>query len=352
MPIMQPDELIRSLQTRARFAGRRLSRFGDDFIFETEQGLFVYRDKQLQRIGLIEDREVLSVATYQGRALALVRSAQQLSLLCHRQQNDWIEIVLPDVLRQARKAKPHLIADDTTIILLQSGSLAFYRDGNWKLSPWRKEEASLIESKRYLLQRDLLWIGTNRGEFGGGLVSYDLLQEKITPVQHHFGVKTTPVTTLRLNPGGNVWFSEGLHVSGRERGGLFRQRGDAWECFFYGSHLPLHQLTIIHPNQSWNDIADKERERLLQSVTDWNMPSCAIDSFDFGLDGTPVALTARFGPVLFDGQDWKPAFDEWPYTQVVDLLHTTDDRFLLATMYAGVFLWETKTNQIEAIKTK
>jgi hypothetical protein len=340
---MQPEQCAKKLQTKSKLTLRRLLRWGASIMQLAPQQQTATRQDTLL------NRELLGVATFQQKALALCRDKNNLSLWHQQGDDSWLPIALPEVLKTPRKSLPILIANDTTIVLLQSGSLAFYRDQQWRLSPWRREERSLVESKRYVLSKDQLWIATNRGEWGGGLVSYDLLQEQMNPVPAHFGVKALPVTALRQNPGGSLWFSEGIQQLGLARGGLYRARGDTWECFLYSSHLPSHQLAIIHPNEGWRTRIEAERAQLSQSTTDWGLAPCAIDSFDFSEEGVPYVLTSRYGPVVFDGQDWTPLFSWWPYTPVVDVLIVGDTIFI-ATLRAGVLLWDKTSGELAHIE--
>ena len=348
---MQPEQCAKRLQTKSKLTLRRLLRWGSVIMLETERGLYQLdpEQKTAARQDTLRGRELLGVATFQQKALALCREKSSLSLWHQQGDDSWLPIELPEVLQTSRKSLPLLIADDTTIVLLQSGSLAFYREQQWRLSPWRREERSLVESKRYVISKDQLWIATNRGEWGGGLVSYDLNKELMNPAPKHFGVKALPVTALRQNPGGSLWFSEGIQRLGLARGGLYRARGDAWECFLYSSHLPPHQLAIIHPQEGWRARIEAEREQLSQSLTEWGLAPCAIASFDFSEEGVPYVLTSRYGPVVFDGQDWTPLFSWWPYTPVVDVLIAGDTVFV-ATLRAGVLLWDKASGELAHIE--
>jgi hypothetical protein len=177
--------------------------------------------------------------------------------------------------------------------------------------PVRREQAD-----HALLAGGALYLGYDRGEWGGALLALDVLTGRCARMKLRAGWGL-PIRDLRSGPGTALWVVEGLaHLSGRE-GRLSRSEG-----------------------KGWRTLCSSSREGRVA----WDLSPACLDAVDFDGKGRLVLLSGDLGLVRLDGNRWTRLTPDWPRFAFVSCLHVTPAGVAVVGLYdAGVLLIDLKS---------
>jgi hypothetical protein len=215
----------------------------------------------------------------------------------------WRDLPLPDGF--ADVAAPVLLAaDDTTILLWNRAGAAWSGDGReWRRLSFPRLREGMPD--HLLLRGDQVFLGYDRGEWGGPLLVADLENGTHEVIDSEY-----PVRQLSVDAKGRVWAVQGLsHV--RPGQGILRVlENGAWTVF---AHVP---------------------------ALNWPLPPMSFDAMDVDAEGHPWVLGSRVGVARWDGKAWSMATGEWPRHPGSGLRLHNATVALIAMGDRGVALWD------------
>lgn len=261
------------------------------------------------------------------RGLALCRSKQGLTLHQH-DGTGWAIHPLPPEM-QASQGSPHLLADSSSVVLLDGKHCYWFRNGAWVSVRLQERPRTMQDDfnamAHLLLVGDTLYRGLDAGEWGGALLKLHLASGKWSLAdsarQHRL-----PVRDLKVDPKGNVWVVEGLAHLSLVEGCVRYSDGKSWTTFAACTH---------------------------RDNTNWPLEASAMDGIAFDEAGYPYLLAEDLGVVHHDGKSWRHLTPGWPSNQYVAAFHAiSPDRFAIGMLDAGVLLWDVGTNHVKRVNLR
>lgn len=236
------------------------------------------------------DRAIMGLGTHLGVPLALCRDSRRYRLF-HRAQDGWKMETLPATLDQG---DPVLICGGQYQVLAFSEQLFWRRDnGDWRETPLAEP---LARPDHMLVHGDQLFVGWGRGEFGGDLVSVEIVSGLRRPMAPVAGM---PVTGLTHDHHNGIWVTQGLAHLGGSRGLLHTLAPKGWSCEASSSNWPGQPT--------------------------WTLPPSSFDAVAF-FDDVPHLLGGSIGIVRRAERSWERLTPSWPE----DHLYVTCLRMLTA----------------------
>jgi hypothetical protein len=268
-------------------------------------------------IGLPGAGDILGLATAGGVRFALRGAVGGKLALYERAGEAWAERALPPELTYDGKTPLVLEGDGDRLVLWTPVRLFLRAGGTWKASAVEAPPPELRGfATHHIVVGHRLYLGTNKGEWGGVLASLDLASGRWRAE----GTETDPVTGLAVDPAGRLWVSRGQSHLGIDAGTLHVLEGDVWRRTTFS--------------------VGKLRDDEPLSPGDWNLGDTSFDGVGFGPDGRVYLLTGRLGLVTRDarGGGWRPAlgFSAFAYTTGLVIAGTTA---VISTFDAGVIAW-------------
>jgi hypothetical protein len=263
-----------------------------------------------------------------GQAIALCRDRDGLCLLYH-DRAEWKRLQLPETIRSLTEP-PLLCADESSVVLLAKDRLFRFTDDRWissMLNPRPVTEGIRGGPRRVLLTGKTLYLGFDRGEWGGGLLSLDVNTGDWDAPSR--GLSELPVRDLAVTPDGTVWVVEGLAHLGLRDGRLSCFEGGKWKvvCACSGR---------------------KKAKRV-----DWNLPPCSFDAISFDRNGQLYLLSGELGLIRRDGAKWTRLTPGWPeYVYVSSLCLSSTGVAVIATSDAGVLLFDLNSGRVQRVVLK
>ncbi len=273
-------------------------------------------------------REVIDVTTWgKDRALALCRADGGLRLLV-RHGTGWDELALPT--KAHRAATPLTIRADRTGVVLLAGDVLFrWAAGVWESVQIRPPPLSHtlmqgrgVQPDHALLAGGRLYLGYDRGEWGGALLSLDVRTGRWEDIDLGDG-GAWPVRDLRVGPGGQVWVAEGLAHLILAAGRLSSGDGKGWRT-----------------NYSLNREGPDAR----------GVPPTPLDGVAFDGEGRLVLLGGSVGLVRRKGPGWRRLTPHWPEFAFVRGLHVTPAGLAVVGLTdGGVLLIDLKSGRARRV---
>jgi hypothetical protein len=269
-------------------------------------------------------RKVIALATGPDeRPLALCRQDEEL-ILVRREDGEWRRLELPKEVRESAE-DPGLCDDESSMVLLGNGKAFQLAEGTWTSVPLkeRPETASIRGRPNHLLLLGRkLYLGFDRGEWGGGLLLLDVKTGEWQEIKLGEGLDL-PIRDLTTDPQGKIWVVEGLNHLGLRQGRLSRFDGKGWKVFCDSS--PEHTAS-------------------------WNLPPASLDALSFDSDCRPYLLSGELGLVRHDGEKWARVTPGWPDYMIVQGLQITRGGVAVIGAYdAGVMLLDLRTKRVRRV---
>jgi hypothetical protein len=329
-----PPTMDASLFTRNQPPVRRVFEWDGQVVVESNDGLV---GEFSRYFSLDVEKGVAAPITFpgaeavlgfkgKGQALALCRGKADLFLLA-RQGEGWARQDLPEEIRVA--SDPPILCADADSVVLLGNQKAFWRKGaGWESVPFAKRPGSRPGDEmgwvlnHALLAKEKVYLGFDRGEWGGDLLALDLKTGawEQPPLASGGG---WPVRDLKLGPGETVWAVEGLAHLGVRHGKLNVFDGNEWKVFCCSSE---------------------------GKMSNWNLDPASLDSVGFDGEGRVYVLSGCLGVARYEGGNWTQLTPGWPSFQYVSSLHITASGVAVIGMYdAGVLLVDLRSNQARRV---
>ncbi len=243
--------------------------------------------------------ENLAVATnQQGKQFVLVRCDTGIVLMA-RGESEWRPISIPIQLVEAQSGFFSVALDGMNILILAERVLWHRHDGEWRriTFPEIGDPEQLPDNRDHVaLIDDTLYVGFDRGEWGGALVALDLVQQSWIPASVKSRLDGLPVLGFTRDPTGDLWAVEGLAHRRHRKGALRIFRKGKWVQF-------AKTFTTLPANKD-GSIDDR--------TTNWGYPPTKFIGLDFDTDGDPYVLTPELGIFRHHNGDWLRVTKQWP----------------------------------------
>jgi hypothetical protein len=301
--------------------------------------------------------EVMDLATFGGRPIALGVKSQQLALVA-LERGTWHSMALPrGLVRAARKLL--LTADDKRVVLFDAQS----RTVHWRTNDsWRAQAAPpAVEGIADLvIVGDRLYLTYRRsgpeGEFGGGLVELDL-ETGVAVILVRPGRCTAPSTELARGPDGALWVLEGWPHVGAPIGRLRVLTGGVWRTIASNDH---HWARVTKPPRTSiehgkaRDACPADRGTAGASKVNWRLPLTSLGGLAFDERGRPVLLGREIGLMRLEAGSWKRLTSGWPYAKSegydFTFLAMVGDTAVMGTDRDGLVLWSLKRRRARLVE--
>ena len=308
----------------------RLFAWGDQLIVHADgfYALDIARAR-LERVTLPGSVSILDLAAIDARRAAILsRDASGLYLLQGSLQSA-ARIEVSEALRHSQKVL-RVFASSATVgvwggdtLFIERGGHNVFRALQLPVSPVSMGGLPLsmsepLASDPVLVTDSTLFVGYDRGEWGGALFSTNLSTGQVESL----GIKF-PVTDLKIDPAGRLWLTGGLAHGCRRSGYVWRRADRVWS-------------TILATDNHC-------RENVSEGLAPWPLPVDPIESIAFDRAGVPYVLSGRLGVVRYDAGAWTPVAPFWPSQEPVavrGLQILSDSTFVIATRDGGVLLWK------------
>ena len=241
---------------------------------------------------------------------------------------------------------PLIAADGEHLVVLTGTTLYSYESGDW-----RSIELGFLDGEyaapasRLLLDGATLYVGTDKGEWGGALYGLDIDTREVSVVSAPWSDGDSNVADLDRGPDGRIWATIGcVHMNGF--GELYVLERGAWRCVARAEDLAE---TAGHDWSEWPEVmASANRVGELP----WRFPRSGFTALDFDDRGRPYLLTETFG--VFRGEadgSWTWITRGWPTFQAcVTDLAIVGERAAITSRFAGVVIVDLDTLEARRVR--
>ena len=291
-----------------RWDGRIVAHAGE-FFFEIDLA-----EGKATPIHFVGDRDMVALTTAFGRPYALGKDHSSYVLFFrpeHERQTSkrgWDMLRVP---RQEHERDSYTIAVGSKryLALLGSKTLKLCDGTAWKTLTYTGDFIPAHDDS-FCLLGNKLYVGRDRGEFGGALYELDLSSARWRNLNGK--VNSKPVVDLRRGPDGSLWIVSGLSHMGLRYGQIARLTAEGVQI----------DLTVTHDGCS---------------VGNWKHEPSSFSALDFTSRGEPVLLAEELGLLVRQQGDWKRLTPDWPgFTYLSSLLIVGEEKFLIGTSDAGL----------------
>lgn len=272
------------------------------------------------------DRQLVSLTSKGEQDLALCKDLRGYYLFSYSGK-DWDILNTPKDLNLLTYSSI-FIADKHSMVFLSEKFIFKKSDSDWEkisISQAFKSFSNLL-AERYLLFENNLYIGHDKGEWGGGLVCLDITtgKSKIISEQKEESLGT-PIRDLKIDPSGKLWIVEGLAHLGISNGTISMYDGEKVEIF------------------ASNTFHNKG------NFVNWPFEATAFDCLSFS-NQIPYLLTGSLGLLEYKNRKWKRLTLNWPnFTNVSSLYMLNKDTAIIGLYDAGVLIWHRGSNNFKRI---
>lgn len=277
--------------------------------------------------------EPIAVAAGGERLLVLAKTSGGKSELFERSAGGWQPVSVPASVQLDPKQPSLLAVEGETIVILSGTRLHRSESGKWTSRQVPKRDGKFPGfPKHCVLHQKRLYLGSDRGEWGGELVSLDLdgLAWRDEPPT---GVKPgldLPVRDVRIDRKGALWVVRGLAHLGLHEGMLHR--------------LDAHGFQLIASSN--RAIGKHPTER----GGDWNLDGTSFDAIAFDEQNRPHLLTGSLGVVRRDAKGgWSRLTPSWPDFAYVQGLSIVGSTAVIGTYDAGLVLLDLGTGATRSV---
>jgi len=271
---------------------------------------------QATPIYFVGERSLVSATRAMDKPFALARSG----VLFHRSdKRDWDMIEIPEAERNEKDGSYLVVGDDRRLVALGRRSFKVYDGESWTTNQY-SEEFYPERGDPCALRKDKLFLGKDRGEFGGGLYALDLSSGKWTKLNDR------RISDIQQAPDGTLWVTSGLsHLGGRT-----------------GEIASVTDLGLVDHVLASNFDG---------STDNWPFEATDFQAVQFTLQGDPVVLTPHLGILTLREGNWVRLTPKWnQHVYLSSFMRVDDDRFIVGTYDAGVVLIDLKNQTEKVIK--
>jgi hypothetical protein len=279
--------------------------------------------------------EVIGVATWHGAAIALCRADGERYLAVKEGSGFARRELAPRLRREPPEsdlpAPLYLAADDSSIVVLD-GRVVHWLDENGE---WHEHEIVErnprphrmgIPSEALLVGR-VLYLGYDRGEWGGALMVVDVETGNSDVAPSGIHGHDLPLRDLARAPDGKVWIVRGLAHLGLDEGELGILDGGV--------------LATIAASSGAKG----------GKVRNFSLASSSFDAVAFDAEGRALLLTGRQGVLRREGAGWVQLTRGWPEKEYVSVqdLELERETLVIAMYDAGVLLWNLADGEVRRV---
>jgi hypothetical protein len=243
--------------------------------------------------------EVTDVSTFRGQpvALGLVSGRRVLLVL---KSGRWQRLTVPSGLGPSGGIL--ISGSEQWLVLLERQRGVVHWTAN---TAWRTQRLGLpVHGTIHLaVVQDRLFVGHERGEFGGGLVALDL-QTGTSVAVLPMSQCTTPVKALERGADGHLWVVQGQCAMDDRRGRVLVLQGTTWKTVASSDA----SATTSAPVEGGGRCGDAPFDL---SNINWSFEPAAFSGLSFDERGRPVVLTHPVGLVRLEGGRWRRLVDPW-----------------------------------------
>lgn len=301
-------------------------------------------DSERVRPLIIDACEVIhSIAESSQKAYAFCKNQQLYTLLSRTKEGGsvWQSDGVPKSLNTQ---DDHILVASENNLALVSSNYVYWRgnDGTWMTMPFHPPVSSTVKGppRHALLDNYALFLGYNRGEWGGGLVRVPLTPNPDQPFRPPTLLSPMNVHGIAMDRTGAVWAAGGLAH-------LFAQSANLVV-------FKEEELQTVLNELSW--FLDKTETEYLQPTPELRLPGGSdVSAMCLDQTGRPLVLATNLG--IFEVGDQlikyrvKGNFSivyKMPGVTVgsspVGMVATPDGSLLVATRSTGVLLFVNKAN--------
>jgi len=291
---------------------------------------------------------VLDVATQPDGLLRLVARKDGTAALESPTASRTIPGMRWDSDRDLRFNRPVLAANGAVMVVVDEGKIHRFQNGAWN-SVALEVSGQPVEAwvSRAFLDGSTLYVGTDKGEWGGSLIAADVSTGKGTVVSAAWE-DSSNVADIDRGPDGRIYVTTGcVHMDGW--GALYVQDGASWR--------QLARTTSDYdglrdvPRADW---MAKLNERNRRGTEAWELPPTGFSALAFDAEGRPCLLCETFG--LFRRESdggWSWLTPGWPNfgADVTDLA-IVGEKAVISARSAGVIVVDLETLAVERARLR
>ncbi len=305
-----PKQVYRSKQEQPSI--NNLFYWDNRIIAQTNNFFFEINTKKQTAVPIhfVGGRSLFAMATAFGKPYALGGvKGRELELFSRLENGKWSRMEVPKNEDELTENYNVMVGNDNLLVLLGENFYKVYDGNNWN---FRKYHSKLRKSSwdSYIIWENDVYIGMNRGEWGGGLFKLNLSSGKWQQVYKES--LHGPVTDICLSPDGSLWIVCGI------------------------SHLvivngQLSQLT----REGIKDVLHVSKHEATSA--NWKHKPTNFTALRFNSNGEPVILTPVVGLLVYRKGNWHRLTPDWPMVPYLSsLLIVNDSEYIFGTLGKGV----------------
>lgn len=311
-----PNELFSLDRDQPRI--KKIFRWDNHIVVQTGNFFFDLNidEGRATPIYFVGERSLVSATTAMGKPFAMAQSG----VFFHRTGiRDWDMIEIPEAKRDEGDGSYLVVGDAKRLVALGNRGFKVYDGKSWTTRPY-SEEFYPENGDPCALRKDKLFLGKDRGEFGGGLYMLDLSSGKWTKLNDR------RISDIQHAPNGNLWVTSGL------------------------SHLSGRTGEIASVTDSGID-AQVLVSNFDGSTENWPFDATDFQAVQFTQEGDPVVLSPHLGILTLRENTWVRLTPKWSqHVYLSAFMRIDDNRFIVGTYDAGVVLVDLKNQTEKVIK--
>ncbi len=340
----------------------RVDGWGDSWVMTSENWdalknrffLLNLDEMSAQELSVPGKGRIVSIATGENhRKLAVLRSPKMISLM-YWDNSEWKPVAIPEQFSKNSADSLRFVAEGEHCVFLAGDDIGYRMQGDWTHLSVSWEEIGLpppTTREAFALSGNRLYLGYDRGEQGGAVVSFDLrtrqwegMPKKGSPSSR------TPVHGFRRDPQGDLWVVEGLAHRNVRRRGIRKLEGGVWTAVASSEGTRVFESNSLvskwvdGPSMGWN-----------HSGTDF---------LDMAFDGSgrEHVLSATLGIYRRESQGWARRTPSWPHFSYktanspsvvsggpTSLVIVDEHTAILAAWATGTLIWNFDSNRVKRI---
>ena len=212
-----------------------------------------------------------------GRLMGVTKNEQSSSIFIE-EGNSWKTLPPLQNLEEGVHSEIALAAEGNKVVAIFQKRLHTWDGQKWSVTAAPQIiNFNGLQPDELILKNDKLYMSANFGEWGGGEYLYDYKDGKCAVLYDQF-----PVTCMRLDGSGNIWFTSGFTFLSSHDGGLYK-------------------LVGLKPRLHLGTNGDKD-----------SVPfKTAFYSFAFEPSGNILISTIKHGVIRANGITWESALPAW-----------------------------------------